>query len=77
MIEGSSDDTCLHYKNYRNTYNRLKRKAKVDYYNTKCREYSTNTRLLWKLINQTISKTKNSRSIIPYITVVKKMCTFV
>ena len=32
-------------------------------------EYSTNTKLLWRLINQTIGKMKNSRSIIPYITI--------
>ena len=63
------DDALLHYKNYGNSYNRLKRKAKINYYNDKCKEYNTNTRMLWKLINQTIGKAKNSGSIIPYITV--------
>ena len=57
------------YRNYRNAYNRLKQKAKIDYYNVKCKECSTNTRLLWKLINQTVGKTKHSGSIIPYITI--------
>ena len=50
-------------------YNRIKRKARINYYNTKCMEYSTNTRMLWKIINQTINKTKHSGGIIPYITV--------
>ena len=69
LVKNSTDDAHLHYKNYRNAYNRLKRKAKIDYYNVKCKEYSTNTRLLWKLINQTTGKTKHSGSIIPYITI--------
>ena len=49
------------YKNYRNIYNRLKQRAKIDYYNSKYMEYSTNTKLLWRLINQTIGKTKNTK----------------
>ena len=32
-------------------------------------EYSNNTKLLWRFINQMIGKAKNSKSIIPYITV--------
>ena len=66
-MKDSTDDARLYYKNYRNAYNRLKQKAKIDYYNVKCQEYSTNTRLLWKLINQTIGK--NKHSIIPYTTI--------
>ena len=69
LTSGATADTCQRYKNYRNMYNRLKCKARVNYYNSKCMEYSTNTRMLWKIINQTINKTKSSGSIIPYITV--------
>ena len=69
LTNGATADTCQHYKKYRNMYNRIKRKARINYYNTKCMEYSTNTRMLWKIINQTINKTKHSGSIIPYITV--------
>ena len=69
LTNGATADTCQCYKKYRNMYNRIKRKARINYYNTKCMEYSTNTRMLWKIINQTINKTKHSGSIIPYITV--------
>ena len=69
LTNGATTDTCQRYKKYRNMYNRIKRQARINYYNTKCMEYSTNTRMLWKIINQTINKTKHSGSIIPYITV--------
>ena len=51
LTNGATADICERYKNYRNMYNRIKRKAKINYYNAKCMEYSTNTRMLWKIIN--------------------------
>ena len=39
------------------------------YYATKCTEYRDNTTKLWQVINQTIGKTKNSGSIIPFISI--------
>ena len=39
------------------------------YYATKCTEYRDNTTKLWQVINQTIGNTKNSGSIIPFITI--------
>ena len=57
------------YKEYRNTYNKLKSKSKRDYYRLRCEEYKTNARKLWELINNTIKKVKHKGSIIPYITV--------
>ena len=39
------------------------------YYATKCMEYRDNTMKLWQVINQTIGKTKNSGSIIPFISI--------
>ena len=69
LTNGATADICQCYKNYRNMYNRIKCKAKINYYNAKCMEYSTNTRMLWKIINQTINKTKYTGSTIPFITV--------
>ena len=57
------------YKAYRNMLNRLHRTTRKEYYTTKSHEYRKNTRKLWSLINNTINKCKNSRSIIPFITV--------
>ena len=69
LMKGALPETIQCYKAYRNIPNRMKRKAKIDYYNTKCKEYCNNTRLLWRLINQTLNKAKRAGSIIPYITI--------
>ena len=69
LQRNSSDDDHLKYKRYRNTYNELKRKLKVEYYQAKCESYKSNSKKLWSLINSTITKTKHKGSIIPYITV--------
>ena len=61
--------TVEKYKNSRNLLNRLKRSAMKKYYATKCMEYRDNTTKLWQVINQTIGKTKNSGSIIPFISI--------
>ena len=62
-------DDLQKYKQHRNILNYLCHTTRITYHNTKCREYSTNTKKLWKLINQTIGKCKASGSIIPYITI--------
>ena len=64
-----SDINCGEYKTSRNLLNRLKRSAMKQYYFTKCTEYRDNTTKLWQVINQTIGKTKNSGSIIHFITI--------
>ena len=62
-------DDLHKYKQHRNILNHLHRTTRTNYYNAKCREYCTNTKKLWKLINQTIGKCKSGGSIIPYITI--------
>ena len=57
------------YKEYRNTYNKLKRTVQNEYYATKCREYGKNTKQLWRMISGIICKRKQSGSIISYITI--------
>ena len=61
--------TVEKYKTSRNLLNRLKRSAMKKYYATKCTEYRDNTTKLWQVINQTIGKTKNGGSIIPFISI--------
>ena len=41
------------YKKYRNTLTKLKRHCKITYYQQKCVEFKSNTRALWKVINNT------------------------
>ena len=57
------------YMDYRNIYNRLKHRMMIAYYKKKIQESTTNTKKLWKVINNIIGKHKHSGSIIPYITV--------
>ena len=69
ILNDATNEDRIIYKNYRNLYNRIKRKARSDYYATKCEEYGRNIKQLWKVINETICKKKHSGSIIPYITI--------
>ena len=52
------------YRDYRNTYNRLKWVMMITYYKKKIQENTTNTKKLWKVINNIIGKHKHSGSII-------------
>ena len=64
-----TEDDVVKYRVHRNIYNALKRLAKLNYYQEKCKSYKQNTKKLWGLINETIKKTKHRGSIIPFITV--------
>ena len=44
------------YRVHRNIYNSLKRLAKLNYYQEKCKAYRQNTKKLWGLINEIILK---------------------
>ena len=69
ISNGATDEDIDRYKKYRNTYNKLKRTVRNEYYASKCKEYGKNTKQLWKLINGVICKKKHSGSIIPFITI--------
>ena len=62
-------DDVTKCKSKRNIYNRLKRKMIHKYYMEQTEKFKTNTKELWKIINRTVSRHKNSGSIISYITV--------
>ena len=57
------------YKDYRNTLQQIIRQAKMNYYNTKCLESKTNTKRLWKLINEIIGNKNKSETTIDAIKV--------
>ena len=42
---------------------------KLKYFQNKSVEFASDSRKLWRLLNQIIGKTKNKGSIIPYITI--------
>ena len=64
-----TEEDVVKYRAHRNIYNALKRSAKLNYYQEKCKLYKQNTKKLWGLINETVKKTKHQGSIIPSITV--------
>ena len=66
---GCRQETVDKYKKRRNLLNRLKWTAMQTYYRTKCINYKNNTKKLWQVINQMISKCKNSGSIIPFLSI--------
>ena len=68
LKEGCANKMCERHKNYRNCYNQLKRSAKFNYYKGQVDESKTNSKKLWRVINNVIGKNKNKGSIIPYIT---------
>ena len=69
LKSGCGQETIDKYKKARNLLNRLKWTAMQTYYRTKCINYKNNTKKLWQVINQMISKCKNSGSIIPFLSI--------
>ena len=52
------------YKHYRNTLQQVKRKAKVYYNRSRCKEFKNETRKLWSVINAITGRTKKRETII-------------
>ncbi len=55
------DPDYIDYKAYRNLYNKLKRKAKQDYYISKMTAYKNNAKKLWELLKN-ITKKSHDKS---------------
>ena len=69
------EETDRHrYKNFNRIFTRLKRYAKVQYYNDKCNEYRNNMSKLWKIINNISGKMNNKTSIIDHIKIDNVRC---
>ena len=69
LKQSSTDVDHLRYKTYRNKLKQTQRKAKEDYYRTKCTEYRNNTSRLWKMINKLTNKINDKTDIIEYLKV--------
>ena len=57
------------YKNYRNVYNKIRRKAKVAYYDGLIQEHRKNTKKVWEILNTLTGKSKNKQALPDEITV--------
>ena len=53
------------YQAYWKCLSKVKRAAKLNYYQQKCKDFRKNTKQLWKLINKINKKTKDKTSLIP------------
>ena len=62
--KNSTDNVNGQYKHYRNCLNKLKRQAKLSYYQTFCINLKNDTKKLWEIINTTISKSSNKSCIL-------------
>ena len=59
MLRSGKKEALEKYKCYRNTLKRLIRHSKSEYFLAKCTAFKNNSKKLWGLINQTISKSHN------------------
>ena len=62
--KNSTDSVNEQYKHYTNCLNKLKRQAKLSYYQTLCINLKNNTKKLWEIINTTIRKRSNKSCIL-------------
>ena len=69
LKQTSTDQDHIKYKTYRNKLKQILRRAKEDFYRSKCTEYRQNTSRLWKMINKLTNKTNDKTDIIEYLRV--------
>ena len=64
LTRNATDKDRIVYKEYSKLLTKLKRFAKKLYYESKCEEYKSNTKKLWKVINEICSKNNDKTSAI-------------
>ena len=60
----TSEKVCRKYKEYNMILQKVKRHAKRSYYIEKCIEFRSDTRKLWKTMNEIIGKTNDKETVI-------------
>ena len=65
--KSATDKDHIVYKEYSKLLTKLKCSAKKLYYESKCEEYKSNTKKLWKVINEICSKNNDKTSAIDYL----------
>jgi predicted CopG family antitoxin len=59
-----NDPLCIKYRKYRNCYNKLKRKAKQNFFSNEINKYRKNSRKLWSVIKRATGKMNDKTSFI-------------
>ena len=69
LRKNSPNSSTTKYRNYRNLLTKLKCKCKLNYYKDKCKEFRSNAKKIWHIINTCIGKENDKTNIINYIKV--------
>ena len=64
-----TDEVYQKYVSYRNKYNTLKDVLRLNYYNSKCIQYTNNIKQLWKVLSQATGKINDKTNCIDCIKV--------
>ena len=65
MLKNKENTTDIEkYKTYRRILQQVKRKTKMYYYRSRCKEFKNDTRKLWNVINTITGRTKKKETII-------------
>ena len=69
-LQANSDITsAIHYKAYNTTLKKAIRHAKQMFHQAKCKEYKTNTKKLWQLINRISGRMNDKSTSIDYLSI--------
>ena len=61
------DASVINYIRYRNIFNKVKIKSKIDYYNSRIDMFKNNSKKLWKIYNSLLGKLNNKKETVDYI----------
>ena len=64
LQQGCSMSILDKYKTHRKILQQVRRKAKTNYYRSRCKEFKNDTRKLWNVINTITGRTKKKETII-------------
>ena len=64
LQRGTGETDLIKYRQYRNCLTKIKRKAKISYYNKQCLKLRHKTKKLWSFINKIINKSNDKSSCI-------------
>ena len=68
-LKSGNKDDLERYKHYRSQLQKIKRRAKIDYYNNQCLKFKNDTKRLWHTINNIIKSSRKKIDVIDKIRV--------
>ena len=68
-IKSGNKADLLKYKDYKSVLQKIKNNCKKDYYNNKCTQFKSDTKRLWKIINNATKGQNDKSCVIDNITI--------